>query len=267
MHQTFEVFGLTLKAYSVMAYIAALAAAVLAWPSLRRAGLSPLRALALLLGMCAAFLVGARLWNVAVSPGNYTGSLKWYSLRMAGLSLYGGLLGAGIALFALMLGRRKSVPRVLDGFVLPIGASFSLARVGCFLNGCCAGKETDGVFGVVFPSKTKTVPLGPLGTFTIEKAVHPTQLYELAGALIGLPIAFLLAKKLKLREGARFLIYGAWFCAMRLAVLPLRELSYGDTVTKIVYPAIYLALIALGVFLLVWREKRRPRAARVSDEI
>ena len=257
MHQTFEVFGLTLKAYSVMAWIAALAAAVLVWPSLRRAGLSPLRALALLLGMCAAFLVGARLWNVAVSPGNYKGSLKWWSLRMAGLSLYGGLLGAAIVLFALMLSRHKSVPLVLDGFVLPVGAAFCLARVGCFLNGCCAGKETDGPFGVVFPSQTKTVQLGLLGTYTIEKTVHPTQLYELAGALIGVPLAMLLAKKLRLREGARFLIYGIWFSAVRLAVLPLRELSYGETVTKTVYPAIYLALIALGIVLLAVRESLR----------
>ena len=258
MHQTFEVFGLTLKAYSVMAYIAALAAAVLVWPSLRRAGLSPLRALALLLGMCAAFLVGARLWNVAVSPGNYTGSLKWWSPRMAGLSLYGGLLGAAAVLFALVLKWRRSVPRVLDGFVLPVGAAFCIARVGCFLNGCCAGKETDGPFGVVFPAQTKTVQLGLLGTYTIEKTVHPTQLYELAGALIGVPLAILLAKKLKLHDGARFLIYGTWFCAVRLAVLPLRELSYGDAVTKIVYPAIYLALIALGIVLLAVRERKRP---------
>lgn len=260
MHQTFEIFGLTLKAYSTMAYMAAIAGAVLVWRPLRRAGISPLRALALLIGMCAAFLVGARLWNVAISPENYKGSLKWWSLRMAGLSLYGGVLGAGLVLFAFSRIRRIGMMRLLDGFAAPSGIAFCIARVGCFLNGCCAGVETDGPLGVVFPSKIKTVPLGPLGTFTIAKAVHPTQLYELAGALVGIPLAILLAKKLKLREGARFLIYGAWFCLVRLAVLPLRSLGYGEAVTKIVYPALYLLLAALCVVLLILREKKKPAA-------
>ena len=198
MHQTFEIFGLTLKAYSTMAYIAAIAGAVLVWRPLRRAGLSPLRALSLLVCMCAAFLVGARLWNVAVNPGNYGRSFKWYMLRMAGLSLYGGVLGAGLVLFAFMRAWRRPMMPVLDGFAAPSGVSFCIARVGCFLNGCCAGKETESALGVVFPSKIKTVSIGPFGSMTIAKALHPTQLYELAGALIGIPVAIMLAKKLKL---------------------------------------------------------------------
>ena len=266
MHPEIELFGLTLKAYSLFAYIAAAAGAVLVWRPLRRAGLSHLRIIVLLVCMCAAFLVGARLWNVAVNPGNYGGSFKWYMLRMAGLSLYGGVLGAGLVLFAFMRAWRRPMMPVLDGFAVPSGIAFCIARIGCFLNGCCAGKETESALGVVFPSKIKTVSIGPFGSMTVAKAVHPTQLYELAGALIGIPLAILLAKKLRLREGARFLIYGAWFCLMRLAVLPFRSLGYGELVTKFIYPALYLLLAALCVLLLILREKKRPGTAPQAEQ-
>ena len=255
MHPGLEIFGLTLKAYSVMAYTAAIAGAVLVWRPLRRAGLSPIRALVLLLCMCAAFLVGARLWNFAINPASYSSAFEWYTPRMLGLSLYGGILGAGAVLLIFLRAWRIGVWRVLDGFTVPSGVAFYIARVGCFINGCCAGVETDGVFGVVFPSHSRTYLFGPLGRFTIEHTVHPTQLYELAGALVGIPLAVLLARKLKLREGARFLIYGAWFCLVRLAVLPFRSLRYGEFVTKTFYPALYILLAMLGIFLLIRRER------------
>ena len=258
MKPEYEIFGLTLKAYSTLACTAAIAGAVLAWRPLRRAGLSPLRVFALLLGMCTAFLIGARLWNIAISPGNYGRTLKWYTPRMAGLSLYGGILGAAVVLFGLLRAWRKSAWPVLDAFAAPSGIAFCIARIGCFLNGCCAGIPTDSPLGMVFPSKQHVIPLGLLSGFPLNRAVHPTQLYELVGALVGIPIAVLLAKRLRLRAGARFLIYGVWFCAVRLAVLPLRSLSYGQAVTKVFYPALYLGLIVLGVFLLL-------RRGRVAD--
>lgn len=249
MHPEFTVFGLTLKAYSAMAALAAVVGAVLVWPRLRRAGLGRLRAAALLLGMCAAFLIGARLWNVAVNPANFGKSLRWYSLRMAGMSLYGGVLGAFLVLLAFLRRDRHGLRRVLDGFVVPSGAAFCISRVGCFLNGCCKGVPTDSFLGVTFPGET--VKLGPLGSFSTARPVHPTQLYELALAALGLPLCAWLSKKWKLPDGGLFLLYGTWFCLMRLAVLPLRSLNYPDVVKNVVYPLLYLLLSALGIFLLL----------------
>lgn len=259
MHPEFTLFGLTLKAYSLFAVLAAVVGAVLVWPALRREGLSRPRAAALLLGMCTAFLVGARLWNVAVNPSNFGHGLYWYSLRMAGMSLYGGILGAFLVLLAALRLRRRNVWRVLDGFVTPSGAAFCLSRVGCFLNGCCKGIRTDSFLGVVFPQKGAPLQLGPLRLFTAPQAVHPTQLYELALAALGLPLCVLLAKRLRLREGGLFLLYGVWFCLMRLAVLPLRSLSYPAAIRSVVYPLLYLGLAALGICLLL-RRREKPSA-------
>lgn len=255
MHPDIELFGLTLKAYTLMAFLGAIVFSAMALPALKKAGLNSAKKAVLLLSMCVLFLIGARLWNVAVSPKSYGGSLKWYSLKMTGLSLYGGILGAATALVVLLIVWKKNVFRVLDGLCLPFGAAFAIARIGCYLNGCCRGTPTDSFLGVSFPSKASSLPLGLLGSLKFSSIVHPTQLYELVGGLVALPIAYLIAKILKLREGGFFIAYGVLFCAVRLAVLPLRSLGYGEVITRIVYPALYIALMVLGVIFMIIREK------------
>ena len=83
---------------------------------------------------------------------------------------YGGLFG-GVIAFILMYRYfylRLNVP-VLDKLLIVVPGAVSLGhaigRLGCFLNGCCYGKETDKWFGVLFPG--------------FEHKVIPTQLFEM----------------------------------------------------------------------------------------
>lgn len=264
MHPVFHVLGRELSAYLLFTVLAAAAAAALALPALRRTGMSGKRAAGLLAGMCAAFLVGARLWNAAVNPGNFAGPLKWYSLRLAGLSLYGGVLGAGAVLLAALRLRKQPILPALDAMTFPGGVSFCIARIGCFCNGCCAGRATRCALGVVFPVReaSRQTLRTVLPFFSPVQTVHPTQLYELAGAAAGLPVILCLCKRFRLRDGAAFLLYAAWFSAVRLAVLPLRALTYPDTVRNIIYPAIYLGIVVSGVMAALLRGRRRETACR-----
>ena len=263
MHPVFVLGGLEIYAYALFTWLGAASACILALPGLKRAGMTAMQRWGVLILMCICFLVGARLWNVAVNPANYLGSFKWYTLKLAGLSLYGGLIGAVAALILFAKACRIRVLPIMDAMVVPGSAAFCIARIGCFLNGCCGGKATNSSFGVLFPDHNASEQtFSGMLSFLNNRPVHPTQLYELAGALIGIPLAILLAKKLRLREGARFLIYGAWFCLMRLAVLPFRSLGYGELVTKVIYPALYLLLAALCVVLLIAREQKKPAAEK-----
>ena len=83
-----------IHAYALFTWLGAAAACILALPALRHAGMSALQAWTALLLMCASFLAGARLWNLAVNPGNFLGQTKWYTLKLVGLSLYGGLIAS-----------------------------------------------------------------------------------------------------------------------------------------------------------------------------
>lgn len=249
MRPEIAVFGLTLKSYSLCAWIAAFVCAVTVWKPMRRCGYSRIGAAVTLVAMCAAFLIGARLWNVAVNPDAYGGARKWYTLRMVGLSLYGGVLGAFCALLVSVKASRVRLPSVLDAFTVPYALAFCIARIGCFLNGCCAGTRTSLPWGVVFPDKPGGIP----GSIIPIKApaVHPTQLYELLLALAGVFLCRVLVKRLRAGEGGLFFCYGAWFCALRLAILPLRSLPYSAAVKNAVYPALYGALLVLGVVLFL----------------
>jgi len=200
------------------------------------------------------------------NPSAYTGHLHIYSLQLTGLSLYGGVLGALLAFVVWTAVRRRSPLPILDALVLPSAVAFALARVGCFLNGCCAGKATNSFLGVVFPSKQAgeqfTGILALLGKSSV--AVYPTQLFEMSLALLGLiPVMWLYFRK-KPRAGTVFLLYGIWFTAMRWAILPLRNLPYSETVTQVFLPLLYGGLIVAGIALLWWPSGRKLKG-RMQD--
>lgn len=245
------------SAYCIFTILAAAVSIATAVPSLIKTGLSGSKA-ALMLGVTGlSFLIGARLWNFAVNPYNFIGELKWYSLRLAGLSLYGGLLGAGASLIVLSRLWKRTAWRLLDAMTIPWGLAFCIARIGCFLNGCCAGKVTRSIFGAEFPVSPSEQNFGGYLPFLSQvKTVHPTQIYELTGALIGIPAIVWLVRRLSLVEGSTFLMYMAWFSAVRLIVLPLRALSYPAFIKTKAYPLLYLSLIAGGVILTLIRNKK-----------
>ncbi|MDL2235125.1 prolipoprotein diacylglyceryl transferase [Christensenellaceae bacterium OttesenSCG-928-L17] len=246
---------LTVSTYGLCACIAALLGAALAWPRLLRSGLRTRQAVTLLLGMTVAFLVGARLWNLAVNPANYSGTLRWYSLRFAGLSLYGGIASAMAVLLALLWRWRIPVWAALDSMVTPACAAFVVARLGCFAAGCCAGRVTTAPWGLVFPARVaaqealgRMMPL--LGG---AKLLHPTQLYELFGATLCLLITLAVFRRRGILPGSRFLLFGSLFCLMRLAVLPFRALVYAEPVASVLYPLLYGGLALAGLVILLFR--------------
>ena len=55
-----------------------------------------------------------------------------------------------------------------DTFALPVAVAIAIGRVGCFVAGCCFGRETSVPWGVAFP-----IAHDPPGIVR-----HPTQLYE-----------------------------------------------------------------------------------------
>jgi phosphatidylglycerol:prolipoprotein diacylglycerol transferase len=257
MHPVFVLGGLEIYAYALFTWLGAASACILALPGLKRAGMTAMQRCVVLMLMCICFLVGARLWNVAVNPVNYLGAFKWYTLKLAGFSLYGGLTGAVAALILFVKVCRIRILPILDAMVVPGSAAFCIARIGCFLNGCCGGIATNGPFGVVFPQNEPSGPALPgLLSFVNSRPVHPTQLYELAGAAAGLLAVVLICRKYDLPSGSRFLFYAAVFSGVRLLVLPFRSLPYTETVRNVLYPGLYLAIIfacAAGVRVLAKR--------------
>lgn len=256
--------------YKLLAILGGIAAAVLAQFSLERSGIKRLEGLLLSLASAASFLVFARLWNFLIYSRSYGENFKIYSLRFAGFSLYGGLLGVMLLLFCYSRLRGKRLRRLLDCYTLAGAVAFCIARLGCFLNGCCYGKPTDSWVGYTFPQRE--VSLGRLGGvfegITLNSPRYPTQLFEMAGALLGILLLFIFfggkqKSKDPTRDGLIFYFYAAWLSLVRLVVLPFRELSYSWFVIYIVYPLLYIAVIFFCTRAL-FRTLRRSR--RIGGE-
>ena len=109
--------------------------------------------------------------------------------------------------------------KIADNIVLYVGVSVVIARIGCFLNGCCFGVVSNLPWAVRYPlfseahlyqiSRGQTNLLVPL-------PVHPTQLYEALGVLVSVVLA-LWVRKARPQQGLGivtllgFLVLSVWY--------------------------------------------------------
>lgn len=259
-------FTFSITAYSLFTWVGAIIGTITALPFLKREGLKVRRSLIMLFAMAIAFLIGARLFNFVINPGAYGGNLHIYTLRLKGLAVYGGIIGAFLVLLIFAHLFKLSPLPLLDALVLPAGLAFALARVGCFLNGCCVGIATKSPLGMAFPlTESQQAALDAIEALLSfkppEVLLLPTQLFEMGLALLGLVVVMWIYLKKSPPSGGPFLMYGIWFSAMRLIILPLRSLPYPDWVTHFFYPVFYVSLILLGSFglLKLYRNHGKPK--------
>ena len=123
-----------------------------------------------------------RFWDV-INPIHESGDIG-----IAGLSMVGGVVLAVLAGLAYLYFKKLEIWRIADivspSFVLGLG----IARIGCFLNGCCFGKPTGSFLGVVFPFDS------PAGYVFPSTPIYPTQLFSIIGALIVLMLLLYLER-------------------------------------------------------------------------
>jgi phosphatidylglycerol:prolipoprotein diacylglycerol transferase len=141
------------------------------------------------LASIAGFLIGAKLYYVALNP-----TLSAVFSR-EGFVFWGGLLG-GIAASWVVI-RRRGIPflGIADAAAPGIAAGYAVGRTGCWAVGDDYGRPWDGPFAVAFPEGIPPSTAGSLaGDFGASipadvlpdtvLAVHPTQLYETAMGLV-----------------------------------------------------------------------------------
>ncbi|MCX5707281.1 MAG: prolipoprotein diacylglyceryl transferase [Candidatus Omnitrophica bacterium] len=108
-------------------------------------------------------IIGARILYVAGHLSDYLNNpLEIIMFQHGGLSWFGGLI---LGLFSgVVYLKRKKLPvyKTIDLIIPYVALAQAIGRLGCFLNGCCFGRESS--YGIYFP---------------VHKAVLiPTQLYS-----------------------------------------------------------------------------------------
>ncbi|MCK4862951.1 MAG: prolipoprotein diacylglyceryl transferase [Dehalococcoidales bacterium] len=132
----------------------------------------------------------------------------------SGLSIYGAVLGAALGVWIYSRFRRMSFGYFADMLAPGIILAQAIGRVGCTLNGCCFGTETDIFCAMIY---TNPDSLGPLGI-----PVHPTQVYEIIYNLILFGVLLSLRNRFR-PDGSLFLIYLTLYSVWRLGIDFIRD--------------------------------------------
>ena len=132
-------------------------------------------------------------------------------IRDGGLAIYGGVIGAVLALIVRSRMKKQSVFPVLDIMSFGFLIGQLVGRWGNFFNREAYGYETD-----VFCRMGLT-----LGDTTVY--VHPTFLYESLWNLLGFLLLHFHAKKHRKWQGQYFLLYLIWYGFGRAAIEGLRS--------------------------------------------
>ncbi len=148
---------------------------------------------------------------VQVSPADALGYL------FGGLTFYGGLIGAIIGGYVYCRQYKIDGDKILFLVTPFIPFVHAFGRIGCFLAGCCYGREYHGVFAVVFPYNEADPILSSCPRV-------PVQLMECAFNLIIFGVLLLLRNKkgLKLTGRRLLLLYLAMYAVGRFFLEYLR---------------------------------------------
>ena len=158
-------------------------------------------------------------------------------LKISGISFYGGLIGAIICLYVLLKYTKQktkySISEWYNLLTIPLIAFHFFGRLGCFLGGCCYGKSTNGVFGVLFPDNPEH------GIFHNGEKCYPTQIYEALALIIIFAVTIFAHNK--------FEIYLLLYSIFRFII----EIFRGDNRGYIIEFLSPAQLISVVLFLIV----------------
>ena len=252
---TFSIFGqnVVIMAYSFFYILASIFVIIASYFSARHNNFSVRQTFCLLGGGAVAGLLGARLLHFIFNPSMYDSgsSLHLFDLQMHGFTIVGGLIFA--VMVGWVIGKLCNIDIWKFGDVtIPFVAfGIAIARVGCFLNGCCFGQVTHAPWGVRFPTLSfahQYQIMHGLSNIFVVLPVHPTQIYELIYAVLGGVIVIFINKK-NIFAGAGILFIGMWFSIFRIVNMYFRQLLESLTLSVVQYTTIYI-LIFIGSLLI-----------------
>ena len=260
--ELFSVGPVTVYTYGVLLAASYLLGLRLAMSRAKSRGLDANRVLDLGIYIIIAALIGAKLLLLIVDFDQFRRdpSEIWTLARSGGV-FYGGLILAVLVAFWYIAKHRLPFWTTCDVFAPGIALGHVTGRLGCLAAGCCYGRATDLPWGITFTNPLAAANVGtPLGV-----ALHPTQLYEAAAAL--LILIFLLATERKGRPfpGRTFWSYMFLYALSRYVI----EIYRGDPRGMIfgvlsTSQFISVVLAPLSIAMLIWLSRTRPETPETA---
>ena len=249
----FRLGGLEIYAYGFFIALGFISAMVLATLKARKAGIPFESVVDLFFYTVFSGLIGSRALFILINFDSYRENLlQVFKIWEGGLVFYGGLILAVAMAIGYMKWHQLPLWKLADLFSPPIALGLFFGRIGCFLAGCCYGKETSLPWGIVFTD--------PKSLARLNVPLHPTQLYEAAGGLI---LFFFLnwMEKRKTFEGEIFWLYLLLYAITRFLIEILRGDPRGFLFEHLISTSqgIGILLAILSIFMLFYLKKGQMR--------
>lgn len=268
--KTISVFGFEIAYYGIIIGIAILIGFRIAMSEARRTRQNPEDYLDMGIVGVIMGIAGARIYYVAFSWEMYKDDLlSIFNLREGGLAIYGGVIGAVLAVLICARWKGLSAPQIFDTIAMALVNGQMLGRWGNFFNREVFGEYTDSLLAMRLPlDAVRGRDVSELMREHLEVIdgvsyiqVHPTFLYESlwCGAVF---LLLFLYRKHKKYEGELFLLYLFGYGLGRVWIEGVRTDQLFIPGTSLPVSQLLSAAIVVitGILLLYFRKnhKRMP---------
>ncbi|OJF13298.1 prolipoprotein diacylglyceryl transferase [Couchioplanes caeruleus] len=256
-----HVAGIPIRAYALCIVAGIVVAVLVMEHRLRRRGVAPWASLDMAVWAVPFGIVGARIYHVLTSPGDYFGDggqpIRVFQIWEGGLGIWGAI--AGGALGAWLAARQLGIPFAVFADALAPGLPLAQAigRLGNWFNNELYGSVTTLPWGLrvhdmdrADPGHATVIDGTPV---TLPDLYHPTFLYEAVWNVGVAGFVWLLDRRFKFGRGRAFALYVMAYTVGRcwIEMLRIDDASKFFGVRLNVFTSIVVFLGALAYFLLV----------------
>ncbi|BEL08965.1 prolipoprotein diacylglyceryl transferase [Actinoplanes sichuanensis] len=230
-----HVLGFPIRAYALCIIAGMVVATLLLEQRLRHRGAAPWVSLDIVVWAVPFGIIGARIYHVITSPGDYFGAdgdpVKAFFIWEGGLGIWGAVAGGAVG--AWIAARQIGIPLsvIADSLAPALPVAQAIGRLGNWFNNELYGSVTTLPWGLEVHEMDSSNPGHAVmidgEPVTRPDLYHPTFLYELVWNLGVAALVWLLDRKFKFGKGRAFALYVMAYTVGRFWIEILRE----DTAT------------------------------------
>lgn len=244
----FTVGPFTVHGYGLMIGLGFLAALFVGCLLCRKRGLSDNDFVNIALCVLIFGFMGGKLLYIIVNFSRFIADPMGV-IGSEGFVVYGGVITGILSIWIYCRIKKLKFLEYIDVLAPAVALNQAFGRVGCFLAGCCYGRQTDSAIGVIFPEGC----IAPAGVKLL-----PTQLFMAGGDLI-LCVFLLIMLNKKLRLGMVTAYYLFFYSIGRFVVEFFRNDAERGTVGVLsTSQFIGLIIAALAVIFWIYLMMRKP---------
>ena len=260
-----SIFGFSIAYYGIVIVTGMMIAIWIAQREAKRPGQNPGQSLDLAMIGIAAGILGARIYYVIFAWDYYKDDLlSIFNIRQGGLAIYGGIIGACIAVVIYSRKKKQNFSLLMDTASMSIVFGQIMGRWGNFFNREAFGDYTNNLFAMQLPvsavraneitQKMWDHVVTVNGVEYIQ--VHPTFLYESLWN-VGVLLFLFWFRKRKKFNGEVFLMYLIGYGLGRICIEGLRTDQLLLPVVGLPVSQLLSGCLVVGcTILVVWKRKK-----------